>query len=227
MLLIWQTISELFLIREQFSSPDMDYDFALKTILIGDSGAGKSSLMYRFTDDDWNPYYIATIGVDFKVVTLERETKVIKLQVLDTAGQCRFRSIVSSYYRGAHGVIVVFSLDDRASFDNIHDWLKDLHTYGNPDVPCVLVGNKADLPAAKRQVDSAEAAALAKELGMPYVEASARTGDGVRAAFEMVVDAGVKQRAMLAGTVGGRNKPLRLPMAGDAKPKSNSGCPCS
>merc|ERR1711966_349389 len=95
-----------------------DYDYLFKLLLIGDSGVGKSCLLLRFADDKWTDSYISTIGVDFKIRTIELDGKTIKLQIWDTAGQERFRTISSTYYRGAHGIIVVYDITDNESFNN-------------------------------------------------------------------------------------------------------------
>ena len=97
-----------------------------KLLLIGDSGVGKSCLLLRFADDTYTESYISTIGVDFKIRTIELDGKTIKLQIWDTAGQERFRTITSSYYRGAHGIIIVYDVTDRDSFDSVKYWMQEV-----------------------------------------------------------------------------------------------------
>lgn len=174
-----------------------EYDVLAKSIIIGDSSVGKSSLLYRYTEQDWNPHYIATIGVDFKVMTFDREGKVIKLQLWDTAGQDRFRSIVHTYYRGAHAVMLVFAINDRESFDHLHEWTQDVHRFATGGVPIVLIGNKADCPQGDVAVSDEEAEALAKHLGATYMKTSARTGAGVDTAFTEVLERCLEQRLAL------------------------------
>uniref|UniRef100_A0A3B4XGM9 RAB1A, member RAS oncogene family a n=1 Tax=Seriola lalandi dorsalis TaxID=1841481 RepID=A0A3B4XGM9_SERLL len=96
------------------------FDYLFKLLLIGDSGVGKSCLLLRFADDTYTESYISTIGVDFKIRTIELDGKTIKLQIWDTAGQERFRTITSSYYRGAHGIIVVYDVTDQVSTHNLN-----------------------------------------------------------------------------------------------------------
>ncbi|TKR60876.1 hypothetical protein L596_028058 [Steinernema carpocapsae] len=112
-----------------------EYDYLFKLLLIGDSGVGKSCLLLRFADDTYTESYISTIGVDFKIRTIELEDKVIKLQIWDTAGQERFRTITSSYYRGAHGIIV-------ESFNNVKQWLQEIDRYACENVNKLLVGQQ-------------------------------------------------------------------------------------
>ena len=152
----------------------VQHDYLFKLLLIGDSGTGKSSLILRFADDSFNGSFISTIGVDFKIKTVDVEGFKIKMQIWDTAGQERFRTIVSSYYRGAHGIIVVYDVTDRQSFSKIQHWLKDIENYGTDQVCKLIVGNKCDLND-KRLVDFASAKEFADELGIPIMEASARS----------------------------------------------------
>mmetsp|Transcript_1323 Transcript_1323/g.3542 ORF Transcript_1323/g.3542 Transcript_1323/m.3542 type:complete len:180 (-) Transcript_1323:896-1435(-) len=114
-------------------------DYLFKLLLIGDSGVGKSCLLLRFADDTYTESYISTIGVDFKIRTLELDGKTIKLQIWDTAGQERFRTITSSYYRGAHGIIVVYDVTDQESFNNVKQWMNEIDRYANEKVNnCIL-----------------------------------------------------------------------------------------
>ncbi|XP_059911082.1 ras-related protein Rab-35b isoform X3 [Gadus macrocephalus] len=104
-----------------------DYDYLFKLLIIGDSGVGKSSLLLRFADNTFSGNYITTIGVDFKIRTVEINGEKVKLQIWDTAGQERFRTITSTYYRGTHGVIVVYDVTSAESFVNVKRWLHEIN----------------------------------------------------------------------------------------------------
>jgi len=153
-----------------------EYDYLFKLLLIGDSGVGKSCLLLRFADDTYTESYISTIGVDFKIRTIELEGKTIKLQIWDTAGQERFRTITSSYYRGAHGIIVVYDITDQDSFNNVKQWLQEIDRYASENVNKLLVGNKCDL-TTKRAIETNVANEYADQLSIPFLEASAKKLD--------------------------------------------------
>ncbi|KAI8810882.1 P-loop containing nucleoside triphosphate hydrolase protein [Cladochytrium replicatum] len=160
-----------------------------KLLLIGDSGTGKSSLLLRFTDDTWlAPDEVsATIGVDFKVKVLEVEGKKYKLTIWDTAGQERFRTLTSSYYRGAQGVILVYDVTNRETFDHLRLWFTELETYtSSRDVIKMIVGNKSDKEST-REVTRKEGEDYARRAGTLFIETSAKTKAGVRDAFVEVV----------------------------------------
>ncbi|CAO2829898.1 ras-related protein RABD1-like [Amaranthus tricolor] len=159
-----------------------EYDYLFKLLLIGDSSVGKSCLLLRFADDSYVDSYISTIGVDFKIRTVELEEKTIKLQIWDTAGQERFRTITSSYYRGAHGIIIVYDVTEMESFNNVKQWLNEIDRYANESVCKLLVGNKCDL-VENKVVDTQMGQALADELGIPFLETSAKDAINVEQAF--------------------------------------------
>lgn len=159
-----------------------EYDYLFKLLLIGDSGVGKSCLLLRFADDTYTPDYISTIGVDFKIRTIELDGKTIKLQIWDTAGQERFRTITSSYYRGAHGIIIVYDVTDQESFNNVKQWLQEIDRYATGGVMKLLVGNKADL-LDKKVVEYTAAKEFADALDIPFLETSALSSTNVEQAF--------------------------------------------
>ncbi|KAF7016646.1 hypothetical protein CFC21_030201 [Triticum aestivum] len=175
-----------------------EFDYLFKLLLIGDSSVGKSCFLLRFSDDSYVDSYISTIGVDFKIRTLEMDGKTIKLQIYllhlqqwDTAGQERFRTITSSYYRGAHGIIIVYDITDMESFNNVKQWLSEIDKYANDSVRKLLVGNKCDL-AESRVVDTAVAQAYADEMGIPFLETSAKESINVEEAF-LAMSAAIKK----------------------------------
>ncbi|CAH1181934.1 unnamed protein product [Phyllotreta striolata] len=169
-----------------------EYDYLFKLLLIGDSGVGKSCLLLRFADDTYTESYISTIGVDFKIRTIDLDGKTIKLQIWDTAGQERFRTITSSYYRGAHGIIVVYDCTDQDSFNNVKQWLEEIDRYACDNVNKLLVGNKSDL-TTKKVVDFNTAKEYADQLGVPFLETSAKNATNVEQAF-MTMAAEIKNR---------------------------------
>ncbi|TTB12809.1 Ras-related protein Rab-13 [Bagarius yarrelli] len=141
------------------------YDFLFKLLLIGDSGVGKTCLIIRFAEDNFNSTYISTIGIDFKVKTIEVEGKKIKLQVWDTAGQERFKTITTAYYRGAMGIILVYDITDEKSFENIQNWMKSIKENASAGVSQMLLGNKCDIEAKRK---------VSKEMGEKSFIALAR-----------------------------------------------------
>eukprot|EP00403_Amphidinium_massartii_P008143 CAMPEP_0178422752 /NCGR_PEP_ID=MMETSP0689_2-20121128/27336_1 /TAXON_ID=160604 /ORGANISM="Amphidinium massartii, Strain CS-259" /LENGTH=201 /DNA_ID=CAMNT_0020044327 /DNA_START=56 /DNA_END=658 /DNA_ORIENTATION=- len=164
-------------------SPLPEHDAIFKLLLIGDSAVGKSSLLLRYADGVYLPgSYVATVGVDFKIKNIELDSWRLKLQLWDTAGQERFRTLSQGFYRGAHGVVVVYDVTDRASFSNAVHWLEEITKYSSDRMPRLLVGNKRDL-TSKRVVAYEEGSELAAECGIHFFETSARDATNVEAAF--------------------------------------------
>jgi len=164
------------------SSKSAAYDYLIKLLLIGDSGVGKSCLLLRFSDDSFTPSFITTIGIDFKIRTIELEGKRIKLQIWDTAGQERFRTITTAYYRGAMGILLVYDVTDEKSFNNIRNWIRNIEQHATESVNKILIGNKCDM-VEKKVVDSARGKALADEYAIKFLETSAKNSINVEEAF--------------------------------------------
>ena len=150
-----------------------DYDYLFKVLLIGNSGVGKSSLLVRFADDEFTDNFMPTIGVDFKIKTLTVDNKQAKLQIWDTAGQDRFQTITSSYFKGAHGVLVTYDITDRESFSAIYKWMGQVEQHASENIACILVGNKCDLES-QRAVSSEDGRELADFYKLKYIETSAK-----------------------------------------------------
>eukprot|EP01135_Chromosphaera_perkinsii_P007098 Nk52_evm1s692 gene=Nk52_evmTU1s692 len=155
--------------------------FLLKLLLIGDSGVGKTNILTRFAENKFADNYITTIGVDFKVKTVEIDGNPVKLQIWDTAGQERFRTITTTYYRGTHGVMVVYDVTNGDSFSNVKLWLSELKK--NCDSSVILVGNKDDDKSMK-VVDSETALGFAQSLGIDLFETSAKQNTNISEAFK-------------------------------------------
>ena len=166
-------------------STPQDYDYLFKVLLIGNSSVGKSSLLLRFVDNQWSDLFVPTIGVDFKIRTMEIDNKNVKLQIWDTAGQERFKNITASYYRGAHGIFVVYDISDTESFKNINNWLIEIEKNANKNVYKILVGNKCDLED-KRTVSYQQGKELAETYGMQFIETSAKSNTNVDEAFHLL-----------------------------------------
>lgn len=154
----------------------------VKLIIIGDSGVGKTNMIMKFTEQGFRDNYIATIGVDFKVKTIQVDDKKFKLQIWDTAGQERFRNITQTYYKGAVGVVLTYSITSEVSYDNIgifkwnlDKWIAQMNDSSNQDIKMILVGNKSDV-SSERKVSLEDGKKLADKYKIPFFECSAKTG---------------------------------------------------
>ncbi|CAI9260110.1 unnamed protein product [Lactuca saligna] len=169
------------------SSSGSEFDYLFKLLMIGDSGVGKSSLLLSFTSDTFEELS-PTIGVDFKVKHVTIGGKKLKLAIWDTAGQERFRTLTSSYYRGAQGIIMVYDVTRRDTFTDLSDiWAKEIDLYStNQDCIKMLVGNKVD-KEQDRVVTKKEGMDFAREYGCLFIECSAKTRVNVEQCFEELV----------------------------------------
>ncbi|KAK7693326.1 GTP-binding protein of the rab [Cerrena zonata] len=194
-----------------------EYDYLFKLLLIGDSGVGK----LRFADDTYTESYISTIGVDFKIRTIELEGKTVKLQIV-SQGQERFRTITSSYYRGAHGIIVVYDVTDNDTFTNVKQWLQEIDRYASEGVNKLLVGNKSDL-TSKKVVEYSVAKEFADQLTIPFLETSAKNATNVEQAF-LTMAKQIKDRMGAASTNSGTGKATTVSPSQGVTQQASGGC---
>jgi Ras-related protein Rab-10 len=164
------------------------YDLLFKLLLIGDSGVGKTCILYRFSDDAFNTTFISTIGIDFKIKTIELQGKKIKLQIWDTAGQERFHTITTSYYRGAMGIMLVYDITNAKSFDNIAKWLRNIDEHASEDVEKMILGNKCDM-ADRRMVSRERGEQIASNYNIRFLETSAKANINIDKAFYDLAEA--------------------------------------
>lgn len=206
---------------------DSEYDFLFKSLVIGDSGVGKSNLLGRYFDLGFQENTLATIGVDFKIADLQVDQQRLKVQMWDTAGQERFRTIVSSFFRGAHGVVVVYDVTDTDTFAHVSDWVQEAKQYTSSGgrLTILLIGNKTDLDE-KRKVTKEQGEELAEELGaVGFAETSALRDQGVTDAFQTFAEGLLANASRPSGSMGKQGN-LKLGKVVRASEGLPSSCSC-
>jgi small GTP-binding protein len=154
---------------------------------------GKSSLLTQYVEDDFHDVFISTIGIDFRNKNLEVLGRKVKVRIWDTAGQERFKTLTGKFYRGSHGILMLYDMTNRESFNNVDKWMQQIKDNIGDTNPCiVLVANKKDLEDS-RVITQTEGKRLARKYGIPYFETSARTDTGVNDAFQALAEAVVKK----------------------------------
>ena len=161
---------------EILSDDNPIHDLSFKLIVIGDSGVGKSCLTMKATKNIFENDYSPTIGFEFYTFIIRIKEKIIRLQIWDTCGQEVYRSLINGFYRNSSLAILLYSIDNVKSFNNLEFWLNDIKNNSNPDIKIFLVGNKKDLEE-KREVPIDKAKTFYKEHGLHlFMETSAKTG---------------------------------------------------
>ena len=168
-------------------SKPKNYQYIFKLILIGNSGVGKSCILQRYMKHTFEEKYKCTIGVDFLMKSLIINNQTVKLQLWDTAGQEKYKSMVSSYYRGANVALIVFDLTSHSSFDALPIWIENYYKNGPEQKNIILIGNKKDL-VEERQVTEDEAKIFSETNNMMYFETSAKEGDNIDYVFNYAAE---------------------------------------
>ena len=166
----------------------MSANYIIKLLTLGETEVGKTSIVLRYSDDKFHESKIATIGIDFKIKMIKKGNEKIKVSIYDTAGQERFKNIVKHYYKGANGVLLIFDITKRDTFEKLDYWLTDLQENSdNLDYLFIyLIGNKNDLEA-ERKVSTEEANKFAQEKNLSYIEVSAKTGFNIKKLFDETI----------------------------------------
>ena len=164
-----------------------EYDFLMKLILVGDSGVGKTNILSKYLKNNFDPDSKATVGVEFGTKNIEIDNKKIKVQIWDTAGQERYKSITSTYYKGAKGAFIVYDITRKSTFDNIDKWIGDLKNNGDENMIVYLVGNKSDLNDM-REIRKDEAMTKSEKYNIAFSETSALYGDNIHKIFQDLME---------------------------------------
>ena len=167
-------------------------EISFKLILVGDAGVGKTSLIVRYAEKEFVENYCTTIGIDFKIKTITRKGYKINLQIFDTAGQERFRSISKTYFKNVDGIFLTFDLTEKSSYENLNSWINNIIEEANDpkELKLILLGNKCD----KKEQKVLEENEIKKKFKYPYLETSAKKGTNVIKAFEEMIDLIIKDK---------------------------------
>ena len=158
-----------------------------KILLLGDSSVGKTCFLMRYADNTFQEIHMSTIGLDYKLKNVQLDDgKIVKIQIWDTAGQDRFRSITKNYYKGAHGIILIYDVTSRKTFENIQNWVTQIKEEVSEKVNIILVGNKID-DENNRKVSSEEGKKMADQWGLDFFETSAKSGINIDTTFNDLV----------------------------------------
>ena len=170
-------------------------------ILLGESTVGKTSLVNRFIQNKFQKCFLTTLGLDsiIKPTTLKSGQEVI-LKIYDTAGQERYRTITHNYYQKSDGILLVYSIENKQSFEKITEWLKEIKDNAREEVIVFLIGNKCDLDKNGRNVSKKEGELLAEKYNIPFYESSAKLDINVKDIFEKLAEIVVEQK--VNGTIG-------------------------
>ena len=159
-----------------------------KVLLLGDTTVGKTCFLMKYNDKTFQDIHMATIGLDYRLKSMKLKSgKNIKLQIWDTAGQDRFRAITKNYYKGSHGIILIYDVTNIQTFENVKSWVNQIREEASTNVIIYIAANKIDIEE-ERKVTKEEGEKLAQELGFPFMETSAKSGININETFDDLVE---------------------------------------
>ena len=165
----------------------MTAKYIIKILTLGDTQVGKSSIVLRYTEDKFDDNQFSTIGIDYKTKYMKMDDSSVKVLIWDTAGQEKFRNIAKQYYKGANGVLLIYDICSRKTFERVEFWLKELKENNRIDELFIcLVGNKSDLED-KREISIEEGEKYAIDNNILFLEVSAKSGKGITDLFKKVI----------------------------------------
>ena len=166
----------------------MNFDKKCQLLIIGDATVGKTSILRRFAHDTFNPNYISTLGIDFFTKDVILEQKKIHIKIWDTAGQERYRSLTRGFFKNGQGILIVFAINNKDSFNGLNYWIDSIKNninLENKNIPVIILGNKLDI--SDREVSKEEAKNFAKRNNYNYYEVSAKTGEGIDESIKILI----------------------------------------
>ena len=174
----------------------------IKLLTLGDTSVGKSSFIIKFIDDKFSYNYIATMGLDFKQKIIELDNgELVKLRIFDTAGQERFKSISINFIKKADGILLLYDVTNRSSFESVNKWVESIREVGDEKISIILIGNKCDLEK-ERKISKEEGEAKSKEFNLPFFETSCKEGINIKEVFVKISEEIIKKNGPNLGREG-------------------------
>ena len=175
-------------------------EFLYKILLLGDSAVGKTCFFMQYTENTFHEVHMSTVGLDHKTKNVQIDGKTYKIQIWDTAGQERFRTITKNYFKGAHGIILIYDVTSNDTFESVRNWIKQIKQEVDDKVCIILVGNKIDMEE-QRVVTKEQGESMANEYGLTHYECSAKTGENVERSFNELVKKTVENFSKVAENI--------------------------
>ncbi|KAF2364824.1 Small GTP-binding protein domain [Trinorchestia longiramus] len=188
----------------------VDFTDTYKILVIGDVNVGKTCLVHRFCDERYYDTYISTVGIDFKQKIVNLDGVPVRLQIWDTAGEERFRTLTTAYYRGAQGIVLMYDITNTDSFDHLSYWLRNIEENASPEVAKILAANKCEVFPHHRLVEKERGERLADCYGMQFYEVSCRSDINVQETFRSLARAVRDQRLASSTSAEDQEKNVNL-----------------